>query len=255
MTPDQTPTRARRTREAAAVAEPSVRWSVVVPLHDEADNVAPLVAELRSVLATLDGPYEVLLVDDGSRDDTLTIAQRAALDWPQCRVVWFRRNHGQAAALLVGLHRARGSVVVTLDGDGQNVPADIPAMLAALEGADLVVGVRQARDDSRLRLVMSRLANAIRSRFLRDGVTDAGCGLKVMRREVVDAFIPIRTLYSFMPALAVAAGHRVVECPVQHRARRAGTAHYGLRTFAWRPLLDMLGVWWFTRRRFAGRID
>jgi dolichol-phosphate mannosyltransferase len=76
-----------------------------------------------------------------------------------------------------------------------------------------------------------------------------------MRREVVDAFIPIRTLYSFMPALAVAAGHRVVECPVQHRARRAGTAHYGLRTFAWRPLLDMLGVWWFTRRRFAGRID
>jgi dolichol-phosphate mannosyltransferase len=255
MTGDPTTTRAHRAREAAAIAESSVRWSVVVPLHDEADNVAPLVAELRSVLSTLDGPYEVLLVDDGSRDDTRTIAQRASLDWPQCRVVAFRQNHGQAAALLVGLRLARGAVVVTLDGDGQNVPADIPAMLAALEGADLVVGVRQARDDSRLRLVMSRLANAIRSRFLRDGVSDTGCGLKVMRREVVDAFIPIRTLYSFMPALAVAAGHRVVECPVQHRARRAGTAHYGLRTFAWRPLLDMLGVWWFTHRRFAGRVD
>jgi len=255
MTGDPTTTGARSTRQAPASAEPGVRWSVVVPLHDEADNVAPLVAELRSVFSTLDGAYEVLLVDDGSRDNTRTIAQRASLDWPQCRVVGFRRNHGQAAALLVGLRLARGGIVVTLDGDGQNVPADIPAMLAALEGADLVVGVRQGRQDSRLRLVMSRLANAIRSRFLRDGVRDAGCGLKVMRRDVVDAFIPIRTLYSFMPALAVAAGHRIAECPVQHRARRAGAAHYGLRAFAWRPLLDMLGVWWFTRRRFAGRIE
>ena len=128
-------------------------------------------------------------------------------------------------------------------------------MLTALEGADLVVGVRQGRQDSRLRLVMSRVANTIRSRVLRDGVRDTGCGLKAMRREVVDALIPIRTLYSFIPALAVAAGHRVVECPVQHRSRQAGTAHYGLRAFAWRPLLDMVGVWWFTRRRFAGRIE
>jgi len=160
MTGDPTTTRARRTQEATAVAESSVQWSVVVPLHDEADNVAPLVAELRSVLSTLDGPYEVLLVDDGSRDDTRTIAQRVSLEWPQCRVVGFRRNQGQAAALLVGMQLARGRVIVTLDGDGQNVPADIPAMLAALEGADLVVGVRQARDDSRLRLAMSRLALA-----------------------------------------------------------------------------------------------
>jgi glycosyltransferase involved in cell wall biosynthesis len=254
-TGDPTTVRARSTRQTSAVAETGVRWSVVVPLHDEADNVAMLVTELRDVLSTLDGASEVLLVDDGSRDDTRTIAQRASLDWPQCRVVGFRRNHGQAAALLVGLRLARGDIVVTLDGDGQNVPADIPAMLAALEGADLVVGVRQGRQDSRLRLVMSRVANAIRSRCLRDGVRDAGCGLKAMRRDVVDAFIPIRTLYSYMPALAVAAGHRVAECPVQHRARRAGTAHYGLRAFAWRPLLDMLGVWWFTRRRFADRIE
>src|SRR5262245_14929877 len=113
-----------------AVPESPVRWSVVVPLHDEADNVGPLMAELRGTLTTLGGPYEVVLVDDGSRDATRTIAQRAALDWPQCRVVGFRRNQGQAAALLVGLRLARGGVIVTLDGDGQNVPADIPAMLA-----------------------------------------------------------------------------------------------------------------------------
>jgi glycosyltransferase involved in cell wall biosynthesis len=239
----------------SAAAEVLIACSVVVPLHDEADNVGPLVAELREALGTLDDTYEVILVDDGSRDATRPNAQRASLDWPQCRVVSFRRNHGQAAALLVGMRLARGRVIVTLDGDGQNVPADIPALLAALENADLVAGVRQGRQDSRLRLTMSRLANAIRSRVLHDGVRDTGCGLKAMRREVVDAFIPIRTLYSFMPALAVAAGHRVVECPVQHRARQAGTAHYGLRAFAWRPLLDMLGVWWFTRRRFAGRIE
>jgi glycosyltransferase involved in cell wall biosynthesis len=169
--------------------------------------------------------------------------------------VAFERNHGQAAALLVGMRQARGVVIVTLDGDGQNVPSDIPVLLDALDGADLVVGIRQARQDSRLRLAMSRVANAIRARCLRDGVQDSGCGLKVMRRDVVDAFIPIRTLYSFIPALAVAAGYRVVECPVRHRARHAGEAHYGLRTFAWRPLVDMIGVWWFTRRRFAGRIE
>src|SRR5512147_374741 len=121
MTGDTTGTHPRAADQVPAIAEAGVCWSVVVPLHDEADNVAPLVAELRSVLSTLDGAYEVLLIDDGSRDDTRTIAQRASLDWPQCRVIGFRNNYGQAAALLVGLRLARGAIVVTLDGDGQNV--------------------------------------------------------------------------------------------------------------------------------------
>lgn len=237
------------------IGESSLNYSVVAPLYNEAANVDALLSELRAVLSTLGGSYEVILVDDGSRDGTRAAVQRAIRDWPECRLVAFQRNQGQAAALLVGMRQARGAIVVTLDGDGQNVPGDIPDVLAALAGADLVVGARQARQDSRLRLAMSRVANAIRSRCLGDGVHDAGCGLKAMRREVVDAFIPIRTLYSFMPAFAVAAGYRVVERPVRHRPRRAGTANYGLRTFAWRPLVDMLGVWWFTRRRFAGRID
>jgi glycosyltransferase involved in cell wall biosynthesis len=238
---------------AAAISSPD--YSVVVPLHNEADNVESLVTELRQAMSLLGGSYEVLLVDDGSWDETGATVRRAIRGWPQCRLLAFEHNQGQAAALLVGMRQARGPVIVTLDGDGQNVPADIPVLLEALAGADLVVGARQARQDSRLRLGMSRVANAIRSRFLHDGVSDAGCGLKVLRREVVDAFIPIRTLYSFMPALAVAAGYRVVERPVRHRPRRAGVANYGLRAFAWRPLVDMIGVWWFTRRRFAGRID
>jgi len=232
-----------------------VDYSIVVPLYNEADSVELLVTELREVLSLLPGPYEVVLVDDGSRDETRATVERAIADWPQCRLMAFQRNQGQAAALLAGMRQARGAVIVTLDGDGQNVPGDIIEVLAALDGADLVVGARQGRQDPRLRVAMSRVANAIRSRWLGDGVTDAGCGLKAMRREVVDAFIPIRTLYSFMAALAVAAGYRVVECPVRHRPRRAGTANYGLRTMAWRPLVDLIGVWWFTRRRFAGRID
>jgi len=240
---------------ASPSPEPALDYSVATPLYNEAGNVDLLLTELRDALSNLDGSYEVVLVDDGSLDETRALVMRAIRNWPECRLVAFRHNQGQAAALLTGMRQARGAVIVTLDGDGQNVPADIPRVVAALGNADLVVGARQARQDSHVRLAMSRVANAIRSRFLGDAVTDSGCGLKAMRREVVDAFIPIRTLYSFMPALAVAAGYRVVECPVQHRARRAGVANYGLRTFAWRPLVDMIGVWWFTRRRFAGRID
>jgi glycosyltransferase involved in cell wall biosynthesis len=162
-------------------------------------------------------------------------------------------NQGQAAALYRGMRLAGAPVIVTLDGDGQNDPADIAPMLARLaeSGADMVAGVRVQRNDSWLRRRMSRIANRVRSRILRDGVRDTGCGLKAFRREVVDAFLPIRTLYSFMPALAVAAGFRVVEQPVGHRARRADVSKYGLGVMLWRPLLDLLGVWWFTRRRFA----
>jgi hypothetical protein len=128
------------------------------------------------------------------------------------------------------------------------VPADIPRLLAALETADMVVGIRQNRQDSGLRRRISRLANAVRSRVLRDGVRDSGCALKAFRREVVGALIPLRTLYSFMPAMAAASGFVVVQVPVQHRARQGGRSNYGLRVFLWRPLLDMLGMWWFTRR-------
>jgi dolichol-phosphate mannosyltransferase len=137
-----------------------------------------------------------------------------------------------------------------MDGDGQNCPADVPGLLAGRGNADMIVGIRQNRQDSWLRRKISRLANAVRSRILGDGMRDGGCALKVFRREVVSSFIPIRTLYSFMPAMAVAAGFRVVEAPVTHRARGGGKSNYGLQVFLWRPVLDLLGVWWFSRRRF-----
>jgi dolichol-phosphate mannosyltransferase len=151
--------------------------------------------------------------------------------------------------LMTAFNAVRGAIVVTLDGDGQNDPADIPAMLVRLDQADLVVGVRAQRRDSTLRKTMSRVANGVRRRWLSDGVSDTGCALKVFRREVIASFLPIRTLYSFIPACAAAAGFRVVEYRVHHRHRTAGVSKYGLWTMLWRPLADMLALGWVLRRR------
>ncbi len=228
-------------------------FTVVVPFFNEANGVETFLEELSTALSRQPGEAELVLVDDGSSDLTPEILEKMAAGKRGWRVVRQSPNQGQAAALYRGMRLAGAPVIVTLDGDGQNDPADIAPMLARLaeSGADLVAGVRVQRNDSWLRRRMSRIANGVRSRILRDGVRDTGCGLKAFRREVVDAFLPIRTLYSFMPALAVAAGFRVVEHPVGHRARRADVSKYGLGVMLWRPFVDLLGVWWFTRRRFA----
>lgn len=224
--------------------------SVVIPFFNEAESCGALLAELRLTLDGMRADYEVIAVNDGSTDLTLEILRNTAADWSRLRVLTLASNSGQAPALFAGLHSARGDILITLDGDGQNVPADIPRLVEALQTADMVAGVRAERRDTLLRKMMSRTANIVRGAFLADGVRDSGCAIKAFRREVVDALIPMRTLYSFMPALAAAAGFRVTELPVQHRERRAGTSKYGLWVMLWRPLLDMLGVWWWRHRRF-----
>jgi len=163
-------------------------------------------------------------------------------------MIQFPENRGQGAALYRGLQEAAGEVVITLDGDGQNHPGDIPILLELLESSDLVCGIRAERQDSWLRRSMSRLANTVRGWLLRDGVRDAGCALKVMRCEVVYSLIPLKTLYSFIPAMAAAAGFRIRETPVRHRARQGGRTNYGLLVFLWRPLVDLMGLAWYRRR-------
>lgn len=229
--------------------------SVIVPFYNEEQCAAFVLAELRGALDALGSSYEVVAVDDGSKDGTLEALESVARDDPRIRILHWEPNRGQAAALYWGLHEARGSIVATMDGDGQNDPAGIATLLAGLDTADMVVGIRASRNDSWLRRKMSRLANAVRGRLLRDGVRDSGCALKVFRHAVVGSFIPIQTLYSFMPALAVAAGFCVSQREVGHRPRRGGTSSYGLWKFLWRPLVDLIGVWWFTRRRFALPLD
>lgn len=227
----------------------SPAYSVVIPFYNEEAAIPALLSELRAVMDALGAPYEAVLLDDGSRDKTPTLLASAAQNWPECRYVALRPNRGQAAALLHGCREARAPWIITLDGDGQNCPADIPALIAASATSDMVVGIRQHRQDSWLRRAMSRLANSVRSKILRDGVRDSGCALKVFRREIVPHFWPIRSLYSFMPAFAAAAGFRIAEIPVRHRSRQGGVSNYGFGTFAWRPFTDTLALWWLLRVR------
>ena len=231
------------------------RVSIVVPFFNEEENVVPLLAEIRAVCDALGQAYETIFINDGSTDATKRRLDAATKDWPEARPIHCRKNHGQAAALFVGMKRATGEVLVTLDGDGQNDPADIPRLLAALDHFDMVAGVRVRRQDSWLRLAMSGLANAVRAGLLRDGLRDTGCALKAFRCEVVESFIPIRTLYSFMGAMAVAGGLRICQLEVAHRPRTRGQSKYGLSVFWWKPLIDMVGVYWFSRRRFPCHIE
>jgi glycosyltransferase involved in cell wall biosynthesis len=232
---------------------PPVALSIVVPFFNEEEVAHGVVDELGAALTALGRPWEAILVDDGSADGTLGELERAKKQWPQCRILHFSENRGQGAALYDGIRAARAPQIAMMDGDGQNVPADIGVLAALLDRADLVVGVRSNRHDSRLRRVLSRLANRVRSRMLKDGMSDAGCALKVFRREIIGALWPIPMLNPFMPALAAAAGFRVIEHPVQHRHRAGGRSKYGLRVMLWRPCLDLLAVWWLLRRRKASR--
>jgi len=232
----------------------SMEVSIVIPFYNEQENVAVLLGEVRGVCAGLGRTYEAVLVNDGSTDDTGMCLDEEAKKWPQARIFHFAENHGQAAALYFGLQRATGDILVTLDGDGQNDPADIPRLLATLKDCDMAAGIRARRKDSALRLAMSRLANGVRSKILGDGVRDTGCSLKAFRREVVASFIPIRTMYSFMAAMAVNGGFRIQQIEVAHRPRTRGVSKYGLMAFLWRPLVDMVGLVWLFRRRIPCRI-
>jgi dolichol-phosphate mannosyltransferase len=223
--------------------------SIVVPLFNEEENMSMLQAELRVALAGRD--YEIVFVDDGSTDRTVEQIEAA----PNVRVLRFERNTGQSAAMYAGLQAARGAVAVLIDGDLQNDPADIPRLLDEISrGADLVCGYRAERKDTLLKRLTSRIANFVRSRFTKDYVRDTGCTLKAMRRECIAALVPFKGMHRFIPALVRAAGFRLVEVPVHHRARRFGQSKYGLGNRAVRATVDMFGVRWLLSRRLNYKI-
>ncbi len=230
--------------------------SLVIPLYNEAGNILPLVEACVAVLHARGPNYEIILVNDGSTDGTAAEIAEACTRWPACRSILLT-HAGQAVALLAGLLTARSPLLLTLDGDGQNDPRDFPALLDLVESnqLDLACGWRVDRHDNMLRRLMSRLANGVRRRFLADGVHDAGCQLRVMRREVRDALFPFELLQSFIPAIAVAAGFRVGELPVRHHARRHGTSKYGFLVLWLKPTLAMLRLRRELRRRFQPRMN
>ena len=230
---------------AAVSAAPDVRFSLVIPCHNEAGNIGPLLRAARSHLSQLPGESEIIVVDDGSTDSTPREAAQAVAGDPNCRIITFPANRGQAAALWHGLQQARGRILLTMDGDGQNDPEDFPPMLTLLEtgAADLVCGWRRDRRDPLPRLMLSRLGNAARRLLLRDGVTDGGCQIRVFRREVLAHLQPGPMFQSFLPAQAAAAGCRVLNHPVTHHPRRHGMEHYGLRNLSLMPAQELLRHW------------
>ena len=235
---------------AGATETPEI--SVVVPVRNEADNVASLTAEIAAAL-TGRWRFELVYVNDGSSDATETALSGLARERPWLRQVKHAESCGQSAAVRTGVAAARAGVVVTLDGDGQNDPSFIPALVRTLEAGapriGLVAGQRVGRRSSSFKRLQSRIANGVRAAILRDGTRDTGCGLKAFRRELFLRLPYFDGLHRFLPALVRREGLEVGYVDVIDRPRRHGVSNYGLWDRLWIGILDLFGVWWLIRRR------
>lgn len=238
-----------------------MQLSIVVPVRNEAENILPLLAEIHAALAGTPGKpgdYEVVYVDDGSTDATPQRLAEAQASDPRLRVLAHRESCGQSAALVTGFRAARGEWIATLDGDGQNDPADIPKLLAARDGAgggastpsnlQLVAGYRKKRQDTWLKRFSSRVANGVRARMLGDATPDTGCGLKLILRSAVLELPVFDHMHRFLPALIQRNGGATLSVEVNHRPRTRGTSNYGMFDRLWVGIVDLFGVMWLQRR-------
>jgi len=234
--------------------------SVVVPVHNEAPNIPPLIEKISAALAGVN--HEIVYVDDGSSDASPAVLAGLAATLPTLVRVRHRQSCGQSAAVITGVKAARGAFIATLDGDGQNDPADIPAMLDAAIAAEangklpvLIAGHRVQRNDSDAKRWGSRIANAVRRRLLKDGTPDTGCGLKLFRRAAFLELPHFDHIHRFLPALFIRAGGHVVSVPVRHHARAHGRSHYGTWDRLKVGIVDLFGVAWLQRRWNQPQID
>ncbi len=226
--------------------------SVVIPVHNEEANIQPLVDEVRQAL---DGKlaYELIYVNDGSSDGTLQRLSDAGQECAELRVISHAESVGQSTAVRTGVQYAQGQWIATLDGDGQNDPADLPALYTALlqnspDGVQLVNGYRKKRKDTFIKRISSRLANGIRSFLLKDETPDTGCGLKVFSREAYLALPFFDHMHRFLPAMIQRGGGKVMSVEVNHRERERGASHYGFFDRLWVGVFDLMGVAWLQRR-------
>jgi dolichol-phosphate mannosyltransferase len=229
-----------------------VQLSIVVPVRNEQDNVLPLIEEIHAALRN-DADFEVIYVDDGSSDATPARLAEAMTRFPRLRVLRHRDSCGQSTALMTGFRAARGEWLATLDGDGQNDPADIPNLIRARDGAQpanlqLVAGYRRKRQDSWLKRVSSRVANGVRSNLLGDATPDTGCGLKLIRRSVCLELPYFDHMHRFLPALVQRNGGATISVEVNHRPRTRGVSNYGMFDRLWVGIVDLIGVVWLQRR-------
>ena len=232
--------------------------SVVVPVFNERDNIPPLLAEIATALRGK-ADFEIVYVDDDSTDDSRAVLAAQKAQYPELRVLHHVSRSGQSTAVSNGVRAARGSWIATLDGDGQNDPADIPKLLAQRDqsGPDvrLFAGWRTTRRDSFNKRISSKIANAVRSRMLRDSTPDTGCGLKLFDRDVFMRLPYFDHMHRYLPALVKRAGFQSTSVPVGHRPRTAGTSKYGMLDRLWVGIADLRGVAWLMRRGKVTQVE
>lgn len=228
--------------------------SLVIPCHNEQDNVRPLLSAIHGALDSRGLEYEVIITDDRSTDESWNVLKQLAAADPRLRIQRFQFNCGESAASWAGMQVARGRYIATLDADLQNDPKDLPAMLDALQNADCVCGTRiktRGEGDSWLRIASSRIANWVRNKLSGENITDAGCTYRVFRRECIENVTFFNGAHRFLPTLIKMNGFRVVEVPVSTNPRKSGTSHYGVWNRLFKSFRDLLGVRWLKSRKFA----
>lgn len=224
--------------------------TVVVPCYNELDNLEPLIGEIQAALNPLGKTYEILYVDDASTDGTTQKLRELAGKLPFLRTIRHRTNYGESAGNLTGYTHARGRIIVVMDADLQNDPADLPEMLGRLEKADAICGVRRTREDSFSKRISSRIANGVRQWLLNDGIHDAGCTYRAYRREVLQQLPSFRGLHRFIPTILKIHGYRVEEMLVNHRPRTRGKSKYGIGNRVFVGIYDMFAMRWYGKRFF-----
>lgn len=230
--------------------------SVVIPVKDEAENIGPLFQELKTVLDVQSWSWEVIWIDDGSEDQSLSLIEELSKKDPRHRYLSFEKNAGQSAALWAGFQASRGRVITTLDGDAQNDPADIPRFVEMVldDRADMVNGYRAKRRDNQIRKVASRIANGFRNWTTGRTVRDVGCSTRAFKRECVNNLPLYKGMHRFLPTLVAMQGFRLAEIPANHRPRLKGKTKYTINNRLWVGLWDSFGVMWLQKRGFEYRI-
>jgi glycosyltransferase involved in cell wall biosynthesis len=228
---------------------------VVVPVYNEEENLPILVPKLLEVLKGLRKTYEVIFVDDGSSDGSWGALREMATLYPSIRILKFKANRGLSAVLMAGMKEARGDILVTLDSDLQNDPADIPKLLRELDHYDMVTGWRQKREDPWLKRISSRIGNTVRNRLSGENIHDSACTLRAFKRECMQEIWAFNGMHRFLSTLVKMRGYRIIEVPVAHHQRKFGKSKYNIRNRMVRSFIDLLVVRWMKRRRIDYEIE
>ena len=229
--------------------------SVVVPVYNEEENLPVLIPQIAEVLGPLGKTYEMIFVDDGSQDHSRRLLKEMALQYPQIRILGFKKNCGETAAGAAGIKEARGGIVITIDADLQNDPKDIPRMLDYLKEYDMVTGWRQKREDSWVKRITSRIANGIRNSLSGEEIQDSGCTFRAYKRECLQDIKLYKGMHRFIPTLVKMEGYRVIEIPIAHHPRKFGVSKYTTWNRMWRAFVDLLAVKWMKSRHIQYEIE